>query len=217
VVVALGILLCRVLVSKVWFWSDGNHDLYRYFNPEVASTMNISGCKFRHYKGMLYKVLYETTDTETGEQRLVYRTDDDPKLWDRPKQMFLETLPDGRRRFEPILNPKIQSTVELRRTEAVVAIDIVEGSIDIMWPELPKRGELSLIKTRCDFTLKVVLGHRSQIPGDFFDGEFELRYSDEQNRIFKLMECRVPEGSDSYDLQGTFNYDKSMFSFDLTP
>jgi hypothetical protein len=55
----------------------------------------------RHYKGGLYRVLFEAVHTETEEPMTVYQTPDG-RNWVRPAAMFNERLPDGRRRFEPL-------------------------------------------------------------------------------------------------------------------
>lgn len=55
----------------------------------------------RHYKGGLYRVLFEAIHTETEESMTVYQTPDG-RNWVRPAAMFNDTLPDGRRRFTPI-------------------------------------------------------------------------------------------------------------------
>jgi len=59
----------------------------------------------RHYKGGLYRVLFEATHSETEEAMTIYQTPDG-RHWARPAAMFNETLPDGRKRFEPILGDK---------------------------------------------------------------------------------------------------------------
>ena len=71
-------------------------------------TNDLKGKWYQHYKGSYYKVVTEATDTETGEQRIIYCGRVSDKLWDRPKKMFLETMPDGCRRFEPCRNPNHQ-------------------------------------------------------------------------------------------------------------
>lgn len=54
--------------------------------PLIAGT-------YRHYKGNEYKVLYEATDTETGQRMVVYRALYEPyKVWVRPFNMFFETV-----------------------------------------------------------------------------------------------------------------------------
>jgi hypothetical protein len=55
----------------------------------------------RHYKGGLYRVLFDAIHTETEEPMTVYQTPDG-RNWVRPAAMFNDTLPDGRRRFAPI-------------------------------------------------------------------------------------------------------------------
>lgn len=64
--------------------------------------MKILGTWFRHYKGTRYLVIGEATHSETMERMLIYQSESGNKLWVRPFDMFMETLPDGRRRFEPI-------------------------------------------------------------------------------------------------------------------
>lgn len=55
----------------------------------------------RHYKGGLYCKLFDATHSETEEMLTVYLTEDG-RPFVRPKAMFDDTLPDGRRRFAPI-------------------------------------------------------------------------------------------------------------------
>jgi hypothetical protein len=52
----------------------------------------------RHYKGGLYRVLFEATHSETEEALTIYETPDG-RRWARPSAMFNDTLPDGRKRF----------------------------------------------------------------------------------------------------------------------
>ncbi|MBG9768283.1 DUF1653 domain-containing protein [Bacillus vallismortis] len=54
-------------------------------------TYEVFGCRFRHYKGGLYKVIGEVTHTET-EEKLVTYEDLDGILWARPKEMFFGTV-----------------------------------------------------------------------------------------------------------------------------
>ena len=55
----------------------------------------------RHYKGGLYRLLFEAIHSETEEPMTIYQTPDG-RAWARPAAMFHETLPDGRLRFAPI-------------------------------------------------------------------------------------------------------------------
>lgn len=68
--------------------------------------MNIVGKTFRHYKGNVYKVAGEATDSETLEPVIIYVEQSDTKnVWVRPKVMFLENvIVDGLEmpRFEAI-------------------------------------------------------------------------------------------------------------------
>ncbi|ATO28919.1 hypothetical protein RA13_13665 [Bacillus atrophaeus] len=50
-------------------------------------TYEVIGCRFKHYKGGLYKVIGEVIHTET-EEKLVTYEDTDGTLWARPKDMF---------------------------------------------------------------------------------------------------------------------------------
>lgn len=48
---------------------------------------------YKHFKGKYYIVLDIATDTETGEDLVIYRAlYDDNKLWARNKQMFLSKV-----------------------------------------------------------------------------------------------------------------------------
>ena len=63
-------------------------------------------CKYRHFKGNEYELLYIAKHSETLEEYVVYRAlYGDCEVWIRPKEMFFEEIPrDGKtfRRFEPI-------------------------------------------------------------------------------------------------------------------
>lgn len=66
----------------------------------------VSGGRYRHYKGNEYEVLFVGTHAESQERLVVYRnTRDTNKVWLRPVAMFLETVDvDGETvpRFERI-------------------------------------------------------------------------------------------------------------------
>lgn len=51
------------------------------------NTYEVVGCRFRHYKGGLYKVIGEVIHTE-AEEKLVTYEDQDGTVWARPKDMF---------------------------------------------------------------------------------------------------------------------------------
>ncbi|AWD89935.1 DUF1653 domain-containing protein [Bacillus sp. EKM601B] len=53
----------------------------------LKDTYDVVGCRFRHYKGGLYKVIGEVIHTET-EEKLVTYEDQYGVLWARPKEMF---------------------------------------------------------------------------------------------------------------------------------
>ena len=55
----------------------------------------------RHYKGGLYRKLFDARHSETEELLTVYQSADG-RHWVRPTAMFDERLPDGRLRFAPI-------------------------------------------------------------------------------------------------------------------
>lgn len=57
----------------------------------------------RHYKGGLYRVLFEATHTEGGEELVIYQHESG-KAWARPKDEFYSQAPDGTRRFQ-LLTP----------------------------------------------------------------------------------------------------------------
>ncbi|OTQ88026.1 hypothetical protein BG30_02250 [Bacillus subtilis subsp. subtilis] len=54
-------------------------------------TYEVVGCRFKHYKGGLHKVIGEAIHTET-EEKLVTYEDMDGILWARPKEMFFEKI-----------------------------------------------------------------------------------------------------------------------------
>lgn len=55
----------------------------------------------RHYKGGYYRQIATAGYSETGESLAIY-DDDRGNLWARPLKIFVETLPNGQRRFEPL-------------------------------------------------------------------------------------------------------------------
>ncbi len=59
------------------------------------------GGKYRHFKGMEYRVLSLATHSETSEQMVVYQQlYGDNGVWVRPLSMFLETVErDGKTMF----------------------------------------------------------------------------------------------------------------------
>ncbi|MBR9676026.1 DUF1653 domain-containing protein [Candidatus Woesearchaeota archaeon] len=57
--------------------------------------------KYKHFKGAVYEVVGVAKHSETREELVVYKKNDE--TWARPKEMFLETISrDGKkfRRFE---------------------------------------------------------------------------------------------------------------------
>lgn len=72
----------------------------------VDENGNIKPGKYRHYKGNEYEVLYTARDSETNEERVVYRAlYGEGEIWCRPKNMWCEyVIADGKqkRRFEYI-------------------------------------------------------------------------------------------------------------------
>lgn len=55
---------------------------------------------YRHHQGAHYSVVAVGRHSETLEWMVVYRLTDGGPCWVRPLTMFVETLPDGRLRFE---------------------------------------------------------------------------------------------------------------------
>lgn len=47
---------------------------------------------YTHYKGGLYRVLYEAVHTETNEDMTVYMSIKDGAIWIRPTSMFHELV-----------------------------------------------------------------------------------------------------------------------------
>lgn len=48
--------------------------------------------KYQHFKGGVYEVLFEGTDSETLAEVVIYKSLADGKVWVRPREMFLETV-----------------------------------------------------------------------------------------------------------------------------
>lgn len=64
----------------------------------------------RHYKGGLYRQLFEVKHSETGEVTVIYAHlwPHGVGGWSRPVEVFHGTLEDGRKRFVPLAdNPAI--------------------------------------------------------------------------------------------------------------
>ena len=63
-------------------------------------------CKYRHFKGKEYELLYIAKHSETLEEYVVYRAlYGDCEVWIRPKEMFFEEITrDGKtfKRFQPV-------------------------------------------------------------------------------------------------------------------
>jgi hypothetical protein len=63
-------------------------------SPWVPMKMGL----YRHHKGGLYSVFMDIAfDSETAEERVIYMSMKDGRIWVRPRQMFCEdvTWPDG--------------------------------------------------------------------------------------------------------------------------
>lgn len=59
--------------------------------------------KYQHFKGGLYEVLFEGTDSETLAKVVIYKSLTDGTVWVRPLSMFTESVEkDGKEipRFE---------------------------------------------------------------------------------------------------------------------
>ncbi|NEX93167.1 DUF1653 domain-containing protein [Caulobacter sp. 17J65-9] len=58
----------------------------------------------RHYKGGLYRFLFEARHSETEETMVVYEHlwPHARAPWVRPAELFYGRLPDGRLRFQPL-------------------------------------------------------------------------------------------------------------------
>ncbi|MGY3839023.1 DUF1653 domain-containing protein [Bacillus atrophaeus] len=83
--------------------SKSAQDAQKLMNA-LKDTYEVVGCRFKHYKGGLYKVIGEAIHTET-EEKLVTYEDQDGALWARPKDMFFgNVIIDGKeiKRFTKI-------------------------------------------------------------------------------------------------------------------
>ena len=56
-----------------------------------------AGQKYRHFKGGIYTVKAIATQSETLEELVIYQSDEDGKVWARPKSMFTDTVGDTKR------------------------------------------------------------------------------------------------------------------------
>lgn len=55
--------------------------------------MVVVGCKYKHFKGNVYKVLALANHTETNELLVIYQDlNDESKVWARPIEMFLSKV-----------------------------------------------------------------------------------------------------------------------------
>lgn len=55
--------------------------------------MVVVGCKYKHFKGNVYKVLALANHTETNELLVIYQDlNDESKVWARPIEMFLSEV-----------------------------------------------------------------------------------------------------------------------------
>ena len=52
------------------------------------------GERYRHFKGGVYTVIAIGTHTETMEEMVFYRSDENGSVWVRPKSMFLDKKGD---------------------------------------------------------------------------------------------------------------------------
>lgn len=48
--------------------------------------------KYKHFKGGLYEIVCEATDSENQQELIVYKSLKDGKIWARPKKMFFEEV-----------------------------------------------------------------------------------------------------------------------------
>jgi len=52
----------------------------------------VEGLKIKHYKGGFYTVIGIGTESETGDEVVVYRNNKDSRIWVRPIDMFYEEV-----------------------------------------------------------------------------------------------------------------------------
>lgn len=170
--------------------------------------MNLAGAWFRHFKGTNYKVLSEATHSETSEDMVIYHSQDDPNhLWVRPKDMFLERLGNGLQRFEPIPfdsdGPIDPITIEYRKEHAAIAIQVMEGDVEIDFSPITKRGDLREYPPRlCHFSVEIRRGRVSHVPDGFFQGAFDIRVYGPNPMV--LRDCQTTDPG-PFSLKGTFD------------
>jgi len=171
--------------------------------------MKLDGLWFRHYKGTEYQVVCEAECCENLSPQVVYR-DRDGRTWIRNKFDFMSSLPGGKRRFAPMVSdaPKDRLNVcELRREEAVIAIQVYDGSIETTeHPLVLERGRLEFADEGGLFVLSILHGTTSNVPEGFFVGKFNIRYSNELDTVVDLKGCEVnnPQSASVFRLAGTF-------------
>jgi len=186
--------------------------------------MSLRGRWFRHFKGTFYMVVNEALSCEDRSPQVIYVSREDPDvLWVRSKEEFLDIHPTGVRRFEPV--PYDQdgpceplTTIEFRQETEVVTFQIFDGKFDVQFPEVPEleleRGTLGVIKrdgARPTFKLIMYNARSSNMSSDFLDRPFELRYSDDEDRMIKLKDCQATKHGTT--IEGDYDYDSSEFGY----
>lgn len=61
-------------------------------NSVKTKELKIDSKGYKHFKGGLYELVCEATDSETQEDLIVYKSLKDGKVWVRPKKMFFEKV-----------------------------------------------------------------------------------------------------------------------------
>jgi hypothetical protein len=175
--------------------------------------MKIDGLWFRHYKGKEYQVVCEAEDSNDLHWRVIYR-DRHGRTFDRSRENFMGTVDNqsishGDRRFEPMVSgdAEVIHTCELRRTEAVIVMQVYDGVLEVIEDDgkvvqgkLVPRDPVPLQL----FNLKIVNARVGIIPEGFFNGKFDLRYSDENDHIVQLSGCEAENTKTPFYISGTY-------------
>ena len=138
---------------------------------------------YRHYKGNIYRFLYEAKHSETGEELVVYQAMyGNHEIWVRPKEMFygfVEIDGDKQFRFAKITK------------EEVLAIVSICDNFSSCFPDIDYKNEFSRLNESIDVFSKSVramitlLNDRKILPPHLCDN---LKTDDDiENKVFEMI------------------------------